>query len=44
VSRRKRGKPEEMADKAVGRVAEPTDALAGDETMEAEGALLGRRR
>jgi hypothetical protein len=39
---KKQGAPEETVDKAVGRVAEVTGSLAGDETMEAEGRALGR--
>jgi uncharacterized protein YjbJ (UPF0337 family) len=37
VGKRKGGKPEEAVDKAVGRVAEATGSLTGDETLEAEG-------
>jgi hypothetical protein len=42
VGKRERGKPEEALDKAVGRVAEATGSLTGDETLEAEGRALGR--
>ena len=37
-----RGKPEKTVDKTVGRVAETTASLTGDETLEAEGRPLGR--
>jgi uncharacterized protein YjbJ (UPF0337 family) len=42
MGRKKRDKPEETVDKAVGRVAEATGSLTGDETMKAEGRVLGR--
>jgi uncharacterized protein YjbJ (UPF0337 family) len=35
--------PEEVVDKAVGRVAEAADSLTGDETMEVEGRALRRK-
>jgi uncharacterized protein YjbJ (UPF0337 family) len=38
----RRDTPEEVVDKAVGRVAEAAGSLTGDETMEAEGRALGR--
>jgi uncharacterized protein YjbJ (UPF0337 family) len=43
VSKRRRDTPEEAVDRAVGRVAEATGALTGDETIEAEGRALGRK-
>jgi hypothetical protein len=42
VSKRRRDTPEEAVDRAVGRVAEATGTLTGDETIEAEGRALGR--
>jgi hypothetical protein len=43
VSKRRRDTPEESVDRAVGRVAEVTGALIGDETIEVEGRALDRK-
>jgi hypothetical protein len=43
VGRRKRSRPGEAVDKAVGRATEATGALTGDKTMEAEGRAERRR-
>jgi hypothetical protein len=37
VASKKRGKPEEAADRAVRRITEATRALVGDKTAEVEG-------
>jgi Uncharacterized protein conserved in bacteria (DUF2188) len=42
VGKRKQSTPEDTVDKAVGRVVEATGSISGDETMEAEGRVLGR--
>jgi hypothetical protein len=43
VGRRKRSRPGEAVDKAVGRAREAAGAVAGDKTMEAEGRTERRR-
>ena len=42
MGRKKEGKPDQAVDRAVGRVAETTGRVTGDETLEAEGRALGR--
>ena len=42
MGKSKPGKPDEVVDKAVGRMAEAAGSLTGDETLEGEGRALGR--
>jgi hypothetical protein len=42
MGRKKGNKPEEVADRSVGRVAEAAGSLTGDESLESEGRALGR--
>lgn len=43
MGRKKRSGPEEALDKAVGRLAEGTGSVTGDQSLEAEGRAMRRK-
>jgi uncharacterized protein YjbJ (UPF0337 family) len=43
MTHKKRVSPEEALDKTMGRVSEAAGRLSGDESLEAEGRVLGRK-